>query len=98
MADKIVIRPAIVATATTMEKRMQQVLDWKVNFRTQPDTTKFRKGIRAQTDAYLDLIQRFEDKGDPSVDIQQIQNKMADAMIMLLGALLILDDKQNANR
>lgn len=96
MADssKIVIRPVIVAVAATIEKRMQEVMDGKVNFKTQPDTVKFRKGIAAQTKTYLDLLERFEDKGDPSVDIQQIQNKMADAMIMLLGALQILDHKQ----
>jgi len=91
-----VIRPVIVAVAATVEKRMQEVLDGKVNLYKEPDTVKFRRGAIAQTQAFVTLIEKFEDKGDPSVDLQQIQNKMADAMIMLLGALQILAHKQNA--
>jgi hypothetical protein len=37
------IRPALVALAATVEKRMQQVLDGKVDLNKEPDTKKFRK-------------------------------------------------------
>jgi hypothetical protein len=92
---KVVIRPEIVAVAATVEKRMQQVLDGKVNLRKEPNTEKFRRGAIAQTQAFVKLIERLEDQGDPNVDLQQIQNKMSDAVIMLMGALLILSYKLN---
>jgi hypothetical protein len=97
-SSKIVIRPVIVAAAATVEKRMQEVLDGKINLRKEPDTTKFRRGIMAQTETYVKMVEKFEDQGDPEIDLQQIQLKMADAMIMLLSTLEILMHKQNQNQ
>jgi hypothetical protein len=88
------IRPALVALAATVEKRMQQVLDGKVDLNKEPDTKKFRKGIEAQTARFLTMVTSFEDQGDPDIDTQMIQNKMADCMIMLYSTLMILSSKQ----